>query len=375
MAGVYIHIPFCKSRCTYCDFHSTAGLTDRNEMIGAIVEEINQRSDFFEGREIKTLYIGGGTPSLLSIEQLRQLVQTIEQYVQISSLEEFTIELNPEDVTPLYARGLRSLGINRASIGLQSFDDRVLKLFGRRHTAQRNYEAVSALRAAGFDNISIDLIYGVGGFDNDVWLSSLRSALEMNVEHISAYHLTIDEGCALYDKLQRRELSLIDESQSATQYEALNTQLTEAGYEHYEVSNFARKGYRSSHNSSYWLGVEYLGIGASAHSFYNNKRLWSVSDNHSYIKSVARGAVEFQEETLSLNDHYNEFMMLSLRRAEGVELADLESRFGEHYLTHFLQAVEALTNTGQIVREDSRYYIPTNKFLVSDMIIVKLFND
>ena len=262
MAGIYIHVPFCQSRCAYCDFYSTTLLSHREAYVDTLCRELEHRLPELKGEPIKTIYFGGGTPSTLTIEELKKILETIFHLSSLNfQLEEITLEANPDDLTEEYVKGLRTLPINRVSLGIQSFHDRTLRLVGRRHTAQEAIDAVRRLQQAGLTNISIDLIYGLPGETLDDWAYSLNQATALGVKHISAYHLTYEEGTRLWRMQEQGLVTPIDEEQSIRSFELLREKLLAAGYEHYEISNFALPGYHSRHNSSYWQGIIYIGIG------------------------------------------------------------------------------------------------------------------
>ena len=313
VAGLYIHIPFCKKRCLYCDFFSTTQLERRDEYVATMVKEIETRRDE-AGEPIRTVYIGGGTPSTLSLESLSAITRTID----LTLVEEYTVELNPGDVTTAYLQGLRALGVNRLSMGVQSFDDRLLQLIGRRHNAQQAVEAVRMAKEAGFDNISIDLIYALPTQTMDQWKTDIEKALELGVQHLSSYGLMYEEGTALTRLLERGEIEALDEETENAMYDILCERLKEAGFVHYEVSNFALPGYEAKHNSSYWDGTPYLGAGAGAHSYIRNVRSWNPDDLDAYIKGIHNGTLVRESETLSEKDLYNERIMLGLRTSRGI---------------------------------------------------------
>jgi oxygen-independent coproporphyrinogen-3 oxidase len=340
MAGLYIHIPFCKSRCIYCGFYSTTRLDLRQQYVDALCREMVIRGTRKEERgrrneirgsvlgdsvaePISTIYLGGGTPSQLTTDQLRQLFIYINK-VYAPRATEVTIEMNPDDVTTEYAAVLQLLGINRVSMGAQTFDDRRLRFLRRRHTAAQVRDAVDTLRAAGIANISVDLMYGFPGETLTDWDSDISAALALDVEHISAYCLTIEEGTPLWRLMMKDErLKIKDEETERAMYYRLIDRLTAAGYEHYEISNFARPGRRSRHNSSYWTGVPYIGLGAAAHSFDGKERSWNAADLRAYIAAIDRGQRPCEVELLTPRDRYNERVMLSLRTADGLDLCTL----------------------------------------------------
>lgn len=331
MSGIYIHIPFCKSRCAYCDFFSTTLLSRREAYVDALCKEAKRRlatlnSNLSTPNPITTIYFGGGTPSLLSAEQVARVLQTIDA----PQATEVTLEANPGDLSPDYLRAIREAGVNRLSIGIQSFDDEVLRLIGRRHTAAEAKAAVKAAQAEGFDNISIDLIYGIPSQRSprnsqlSAWEVQIEQALQLGVQHISTYCLSYEEGTRMTRMLEQGEITEVDEDTENAMYDLLVARLTAAGFEHYEVSNFALPGYRSRHNSSYWNRTPYLGLGAGAHSYDGARtRSWNPDDLEAYIRAQENGEDATTCETLTDTDLYNERIMLGLRTAEGIAIEEL----------------------------------------------------
>ena len=328
MAGLYIHIPFCKSRCIYCGFYSTVDLNLRQQYVDALCKEMTLRPS---SEPIKTIYLGGGTPSQLSIPQLRQLFLYINK-VYGNDAEEITIEMNPDDVTMEYATILSQLGINRVSMGAQTFDNQRLRFLHRRHQAEQVQQAVNILRGAGIQNISIDLMYGFPNETLDDWKRDIDEALSLNVEHISAYCLMIEEGTVLYEQMRNEKLGMRNEETERAMYELLMDKLTEAGYEHYEISNFARPGYRSRHNSSYWHDIPYIGLGAAAHSYDLKSRSWNIADIKEYIASIQQGELPAESEDIDEVTHYNDGITTALRTSDGLDLSTLSERFRSYCL-------------------------------------------
>ena len=328
MAGLYIHIPFCKSRCIYCGFYSTVDLNLRQQYVDALCKEITLRPS---SEPIGTIYLGGGTPSQLTIPQLRQLFLYINK-VYGNAAEEITIEMNPDDVTVQYAKALTHLGINRVSMGAQTFDNQRLQFLHRRHQAEQVQQAVNILREAGFQNISIDLMYGFPNETIDDWKRDIEAALSLNVEHISGYCLMIEEGTVLFEQMRKDKLGIRNEETERAMYELLMDKLTEAGYEHYEISNFARSGYRSRHNSSYWHDVPYIGLGAAAHSYDLKSRSWNIDDIKEYIASISQGQIPAESEVIDDVTHYNDCITTAVRTSDGLDLNTLSARFRSYCL-------------------------------------------
>ncbi|MGN0007105.1 MAG: radical SAM family heme chaperone HemW [Alistipes sp.] len=372
MAGIYFHIPFCKRLCGYCDFNRTLRLQYVPRVLERMHAELDAERLFLHDRKIRTVYFGGGTPSLLAPQALAELLEHTTHLFDCSRTEEITVELNPDDVTPEYAEALRRTPINRLSIGIQSFDDAELRAMGRRHTAAQAEQAVRLLQNAGYDNISIDLIFGVHGFGGDVLQRSLDKALSLGVQHISAYHLTIEPDTRFGRMLARGELRQVDEECSEREFLAVHDALTAAGFEHYEVSNYALSGFRSRHNSSYWTGDEYLGIGAGAHSFDGSMRRWCEQSAEEYAEGIVYG-----QETLSERDSLNEYLMTSLRRIEGISPTYIAEHWGSDEAERIGRTAEAFIKAGTMARlcegADERLAIPPEHFLVSDAIISAMF--
>ena len=343
------------------------------ELLPCVVEqmhrELAQRQTFISERRLSSIYFGGGTPSLLSVEEVESLINHARQLFDCSAVAEITLEANPDDITPAYAEALSRSSINRISLGIQSFDDRVLSFMNRRHTAEEAERAVHLLRAAGFDNISIDIIFGVAGFGNNHLSESLRRAVALNVEHISAYHLTVEQRTRLGLMVRKGEYVPVDEERSEEEYLAVHKSLIDAGYDHYEVSNFARAGRYAEHNSAYWRGVEYLGIGAGAHSFSGDSRMWCTST----AKEYAEGKFLYEGELLSATDHMNEYVMTSLRTSRGIDLQYVSALFGEEHAQRIERGAESWLAAGMLQRADNRIVIPAEYFLLSDAIIESLF--
>lgn len=366
MAGLYIHIPFCKSRCAYCDFYSTTLLAHREAYIDAVGHELKLRRPELRGESIETIYLGGGTPSALEKEELHRLFDQIDR----TTAEEITLEANPDDLTEAYVQALRSLPINRISIGIQSFHDRTLKLVGRRHTAEQAIEAVRRCQRSGLTNISIDLIYGMPGESLDDWDYSLQQAIALEVPHISAYHLTYEEDTRLWMMKEQGKVTPIDEEQSIKAFELLRHRLLTAGYEHYEISNFALPGYHSRHNSSYWKGIPYLGIGPGAHSYDGSSRRWNLSNVTEYIAIPEGADVPHEVEQLSTEERYDERIITELRTAQGIDLTQLLTDFGPTYHQHCLQCAAPYIEQQKLIRTaDEHLRLTPESIFISDAIM------
>lgn len=369
MATLYFHVPFCKRICTYCDFYKVGATTLIPQVVESMHRELEERCSYLVEKHLTSIYFGGGTPSLLSAEQIEGLISHARRLFDCSAVEEITLEANPDDLTEEYIEQLCTTSVNRISLGVQSFDDRVLRFMNRRHTAREAVECVARLRGAGYRNISVDIIFGVAGF-GDGWLEeTLRQAIALNVEHISAYHLTVEERTRLGVMTRRGEYTPVDEERSEAEYLMVEGMLRAAGYEHYEVSNYSREGCRAKHNSAYWQGVEYLGIGPGAHSFSGDNRTWCLSS----AKEYAEGDIRLEGETLTEVDHLNEYVMTSLRRAEGIDLGYVSSRFGEREAARIVSSAKGWIEAGVACCEAGYLFIPTAKFMMSDAVIESIF--
>lgn len=379
MAGIYLHVPFCNSRCIYCGFCSTVSKGLRQKYIPALKREISERGDFFSSlyesdRIVKTLYVGGGTPSILPPELLKEAVSAIRETFTIAEEIEFTVEVNPDDITEDYAGSLRRMGVNRVSMGVQSFKDSHLKWMRRRHDSQTAVNAYRILRKAGFDNISLDLIFGFPLMTVRDWEDNLDTIIELSPEHISAYQMGIDPDTPLERMEKSGEFSLPSQEDSERMYKILQAKLKAAGYVQYEVSNFCKPGYHSRHNSSYWNRTPYLGLGPGAHSFIGMAREWNTSDIATWcdlsILPLREG------ETLSPEDVFNEILMLGLRTAAGVSLDTLRNCGPQSplFISDLLPKLSAMESNGLItLTPDGKIKIPPGKFFISDGIIRELF--
>ena len=373
MTGLYLHIPFCKSRCIYCGFYSTTHHELRQRYVDAVCREMEIKGTeclMAANQEtaslIDTIYLGGGTPSQLTTDQLRQLFLYINNVYALTPHPEVTIEVNPDDVTTPYVASLSQLPVNRVSMGAQTFDDQRLRFLHRRHTADQVSQAVSMLRDAGIGNISIDLMYGFPDETLDDWQRDIDAALDLSVEHISAYCLMIEEGTPLWTMRNREnEKWRNGEELERQMYEMLTDRLTAAGYEHYEISNFARPGYRSRHNSSYWNDVPYIGLGAAAHSYDLTSRSWNVADIRQYIEAIEKGEIPCEREVLDGDTHYNDRVTTALRTCDGLDLTTLSDR----HRTHCLHEARPFLEDGLLRLADNRLVLTRRGLFVSDMVM------
>jgi len=373
MAGIYLHIPFCRNACSYCDFHFTTDPRRSNEMIMAMAQEINKRKDWLDGMEIDTIYFGGGTPSFVNNELISLLLDAVRINFRIAEDPEVTLEANPEDLKPDYLSALIKIGINRLSIGIQSFYDDDLKLMNRVHNAEQGKRSIKEAMNAGFNNISIDLIYGFPGLTYDKWISNIENAINFHVEHLSAYHMTYEPSTVLYYKKIKNRISEISENESFQQFSELSNRMKAAGYIHYEISNFAMDGYWSRHNSGYWKQIPYLGIGPSAHSFNGRIRQWNIARNMSYIKGIAENKDYFETEELDTKTRYHDYVMTTIRTMWGTNVRTILYEFGPDFFDHFNRSAATFIATGDLFQKDDIFYLTDKGMLISDFIIKKLF--
>ena len=339
MSGIYIHIPFCKQACFYCDFYFSTSLKKKDELIQSILIEIELRKNELNDEVVETIYFGGGTPSLLNQSDVEAMIQAIYKHYKVGPNPEITLEANPDDINEEKLKEMSSSGINRLSIGIQSFFEEDLKLMNRAHNAQES-KACLEMATQYFENISLDLIYGIPGSSNLQWRENIQTALSYNIPHLSCYALTVEPGTALESFIKKGIMEEVDDLQSQEQFLILIDELTQHDYIHYELSNFAKKGFYSKNNSSYWQGKTYLGIGPSAHSFDGKQRSWNVKNNSKYIKALTQNQIPIEKEILSITDQYNEYIMTGLRTIWGVSLKKVEQNFGKHYLKYLNQQAE-----------------------------------
>ena len=339
MSGIYIHIPFCKQACFYCDFYFSTSLKKKDELIQSILIEIELRKNELNDEVVETIYFGGGTPSLLNQSDVEAMIQAIYKHYKVGPNPEITLEANPDDINEEKLKEMSSSGINRLSIGIQSFFEEDLKLMNRAHNAQES-KACLEMATQYFENISLDLIYGIPGSSNLQWRENIQTALSYNIPHLSCYALTVEPGTALESFIKKGIMEEVDDLQAQEQFLILIDELTQHDYIHYELSNFAKKGFYSKNNSSYWQGKTYLGIGPSAHSFDGKQRSWNVKNNSKYIKALTQNQIPIEKEILSITDQYNEYIMTGLRTIWGVSLKKVEQNFGKNYLKYLNQQAE-----------------------------------
>ncbi len=373
MAGVYIHIPFCKKACHYCDFHFSTSPQYKDQMFNALRAEINLRKNYLDKEKIETIYFGGGTPSILNADELQILISEITDQFEVSSNAEITLEANPDDLIPQHVRELKGTLINRFSIGVQSFFEEDLKWMNRAHTASEAQSAIKRVQDAGFENITADLIYGFPLLSNEKWESNIQQLLEYQVPHISSYSLTVEPKTALAAFINKGKEPVMNEGQSASQFLMLIDHLTESGFEHYEISNFAKPGMYSRHNSNYWDGVNYLGIGPSAHSFNGESRQWNISNNSKYINEIGLKKIPAEIEILSTENKVNEYIMTSLRTSKGMNLQSIEKNFGSGYSKEIYNSLEPFIGKEWININEQLVTLTREGKLFADHIASELF--
>lgn len=370
MSGLYIHIPFCASRCIYCAFYSTVKHKQRSAYIDSVIREMLLRTDFLpqgEDATINTIYVGGGTPSQISTTDIDCLFNNIYKVYGCES-RETTVEVNPDDVDANLVQCLVANGVNRVSMGAQTFDDERLRWLHRRHTSKQVYEAVDRLRQAGIKRISVDLMYGFPNQTTEQWQYDIDEVLRLGVEHVSAYSLMYEEGTPLYRLLEKYEINEVDEELSLWMYNKLVEQLRSAGYEHYEVSNFALPGCRAQHNSSYWNDTPYIGLGAAAHSYNRNVRQWNVSDIDAYMAAINDGRVPFEQEKIDADTHYDDLVTTALRTSDGLDLTMLSAQYQEY----LLKMARPHLLAKRMEQKGNRIRICEDSFMISDLIMSDL---
>ncbi len=371
MAGIYIHIPFCKQACHYCNFHFSTSLKNKNDIIEAMLKEIYIRSKVYNGI-VETIYFGGGTPSLLDIDEISKLIETVFKNFKTSSCLEITLEANPDDLSELKLKELSTTKINRLSIGVQSFVDNDLKMMNRAHKSNDSKKCIETAKNY-YDNISIDLIYGIPNADLKNWEYNLDLAIEYNTNHISAYALTVEPNTVLEKHVQKGSVKLLNEEIVFDQYKLMFNKLTSCNYINYELSSFAKEGYFSNNNSGYWLRKNYLGIGPSAHSYDGVSRTWNISNNNLYVKALNSNKIFFESEKLTKTDKYNEYIMTGLRTIWGVSKDYLKDNFGYKFEKHFTEKSEKYFDSNHLIQKNNVVTTTINGKFLSDRIASNLF--
>jgi oxygen-independent coproporphyrinogen-3 oxidase len=374
LAGIYLHIPFCKQACHYCNFHFSTSLKLKTPLIEAILKEIELQKDYLQGQKIDTIYFGGGTPSLLEANELNEIFKKLDQYFVINPDAEITLEANPDDLKPDKIQILKDSPVNRLSIGIQSFSEADLKFMNRAHNAREAIESLELVKKAGFDNLTIDLIYGTPTMSDAQWEKNIQTAFNFEIPHLSCYCLTVEPQTALDHFVKKGKAAPVDDAVAAFQFQVLMEKTSLAGYEHYEISNFAKPGWYSRHNSSYWKGAKYLGLGPGAHSFNGTSRQWNLPNNPKYIAALESEKLLFEKEELSRTNLYNELVMTGLRTIWGVEKEKIIA-FGSDILEHFQKNILPFMANGDVKEQDGNFVLTPSGKLLADRIAMELFMD
>ena len=372
MPGIYIHIPFCKKACHYCNFHFSTSTNGIENMLLAIEKEILLRHNLHH-TNINTIYFGGGTPSLIPIRLLNKLLDTIRSKFDLASDAEITLEANPDDINKINAQAWKEAGINRFSIGIQSFFERDLEWMNRAHDAAQSKRSIETIQDAGFDNFSIDLIYGSPGQTIDDWNKNIDTAFSYNIPHLSCYALTVEENTALHKMIANKKKEGVDPDGQALFFETLMSRAKEAGFSHYEISNFAKQDMESKHNTSYWDGTPYWGYGPSAHSFDGQKRRWNISHNIEYVRSIENNKIPYDEETLDEVDKLNEYIMTSLRRKNGIEKSYIINHWGNQALNKIENDILPYLNSGKVLDTETHFILTDEGKFFADGVAARLF--
>jgi oxygen-independent coproporphyrinogen-3 oxidase len=372
MAGIYLHIPFCKRACHYCNFHFSTSLNLKNDFLAALLKEVALRHDYLQGERVNTVYFGGGTPSLLTFEELQSILAALSASFVIDRAAEVTLEANPDDITEEALLRWKGVGVNRLSIGVQSFFEEDLQWMNRAHTAQQALQQLELARKH-FDNITIDLIYGTPTLSDERWKYNVDQALQLGIPHLSCYALTVEPKTALESMIRKHQLSEVKPDDQARQFVLLMDWLEEAGYEHYEISNFALPGHRSRHNSAYWQGQAYLGLGPSAHSFNGGSRQWNVANNALYIQALKKEELAFEIEMLTATQKLNEYIMTSLRTMEGLSLQQVQQLGGEKVMGALYKSSGRFIDQALLQERDDRLVLTKQGKLFADGIAGDLF--
>jgi len=371
MAGIYLHIPFCRQACSYCDFHFSTSLKNKDTLLDAMKNELLMRKQELK-KPLQSIYFGGGTPSVLSTVEIEELIDLIKSNFILDTEVEITLEANPDDLTKEKVEELANSSINRLSVGIQSFRDADLQLMNRAHNANEAEESLELI-SKNFELFTLDLIYGIPGLTNEDWERNIRKALSYNPKHISAYALTVEEKTALEYQIRKKKVAPIDENLAQEQFFILKSILEEEGFEHYEISNFAKDGSYAINNTAYWKGEPYLGIGPSAHSYDQKNRSWNISNNAKYIKSIRQGVLPLEQEQLSVWESYNEYVMTGLRTMWGIRLEELKSKFSEELFNYFIKSSAAKIELNILIKEKGSIYIHPSKLFFADGIASDLF--
>lgn len=375
MPGIYIHIPFCKQACHYCDFHFSTVLKSKGDLLNALLKEIELQKDYFSspGSILQTIYFGGGTPSLLSGDEIKNILTVIRKNFTVEDKAEITLEANPDDLTREKLESLRLGGVNRLSIGIQSFDDEDLKWMNRAHSAAQAIESVKLSQEAGFDNITIDLIYGTPLLTDEQWKINFSTAFDLNVQHLSCYALTVEPRTALAHAIAKKNQAGVEDGKQAKHFGILMEMAARNGFEQYEISNFARGGLYSKHNSSYWLGEKYLGVGPSSHSFNGESRQWNIRNNNEYIRIINEGKIPAETEILTEQNKFNEYVMVSLRTMWGCDLEKISKDYGTDVAETFFRQAKKKIETGLMIQQNQNFILSEKGKFFADRIAADFF--
>lgn len=372
MSGIYIHIPFCKQKCSYCDFHFSTNLQLKSQLVEAINKELILRKDELN-QSLETVYFGGGTPSILSEKELNSIFETIYKNYSTQNLKEITLEANPDDLIKEKIKFLKSTPVNRFSIGIQSFFEEDLRLMNRAHNSQEAESSIKLVQDAGFDNITIDLIYGSSTTTNEMWMNNLQKAIALDVPHISSYALTVEEKTVLDHQIKSGKTKPINDERQNEQFQILIDTLSDNGFIQYEISNFGKENYFSQHNSNYWKGISYLGIGPSAHSYDGKTRAWNIANNSKYIKSIEQNILPHEIEVLNKVDIFNEMIMIGLRTIYGIDLNRLENEFPNYLKDYFNTEIELLIEENLVEKQANKIILKQEAKFFADGIASRLF--
>jgi len=373
MAGIYIHIPFCRVACHYCNFHFSTSLKGKNDFLEALLKEMHLQQDYLQSEIVETIYFGGGTPSLLQTEELNRVLENIYALFKVDSAPEITLEANPDDITAEKATAWKQAGVNRLSIGVQSFFDEDLRWMNRAHAAGQAEQGIRLVQDSGIYNITIDLIYGTPTLTDEHWEHNLNKAIDLGIPHLSCYALTVEQGTALEVMIRKNKVQAADQEVQARQFIQLMQYMQDAGYDHYEISNFCKPGWRSRHNSAYWNGKKYLGLGPSAHSFNGKSRQWNIAGNALYAHALRTGQVPFEQEVLTDRQRMNEYIMTALRTMEGIDLTYVKNLYGEQEVQRLLRESRKYIDQHKILRHDNRLQLTMEGKLFADGIAAELF--
>ena len=373
MAGIYIHIPFCKKKCNYCNFFSVASLKNKNAFLESLKIEIETQKDYLKNDKINTIYFGGGTPSLLSVSEISVIIEQLHKFYNISNNPEITLESNPDDLSKQKINELKQTPVNRLSVGIQSFFQEDLNYLDRTHDTAQAENALKYLQDSGFDNLTIDLIYGIPTSTNKMWEQNLEKFFSFRIPHLSAYSLTVEQKTILYHQIKKQKLSQPEESKSIEQYKILLDRSKDYNFINYEISNFAKEGYFSKHNSNYWLGKNYLGLGPSAHSFNGISRQWNISNITKYIDLINNNNNIFEKEILAKDQQYNEYVLTALRTIWGCDSDYIKNKFGQNYYEFFIKSSEKYLTKKMMIKNENSFVLSEDGKLFADGIAAELF--